>query len=117
MGGYSIHGESITDGDASSGITFILYESGGVTVRELISTEVLYITDLQVFCETGGDVWVVADTKAAGRYVTHASLDAKGGIILHFNKPYACPKGKVPKLFGAASNLNIGLIEGFIKEA
>lgn len=117
MAGYSIHGESLTDGNASGGVAFTLYESASTTTRTLTSKEVLYITDLQIFCETGGDVWVVADTKAAGRYITHASLDAKGGIILHFQKPYACPKGKVPKLFGAASNLNIGLMEGFIRES
>lgn len=117
MAGYSVHGESITDGNASGGITVTLYENGGVTTRTLTSTEILYITDVQIYCETGGDIWLVADSKVAGRYIVHGAVDAKGGMVINFSKPYVCPKGKVPKLYGAASNLNICLIEGFIREA
>lgn len=114
---YSVHGESITDGDASGGIAVTLYNSGSVTARTLSLTEVFYITDVQIYCETGGDVWLVADSKAAGRYVVHGAVDAKGGMIVHFNKPFACPRGKGLKFFGAATNINSCLVEGFIREA
>ena len=117
MTGFSIHGEAILDGDASGGVAVILYESGSVGVRELRTTEILYVVDVQLLCETGGDIWLVADSKAAGRYVAHGSVDAKGGIVLHFNKPFACPRGKGLKFYGAASNINSCLIEGFIREA
>ncbi len=114
---FSVHGESITDGDSSSGVAVILYDSGSVEVRALKSTEVLHITDMQIYNETGGDTWLVVDAKEAGRYIVFASFDAKGGIVHHFSKPFVCPKGVVPKLFGAASNINSCLIEGFISEA
>ena len=114
---FSVHGEAIKDGNASGGEAVILYNSGSVDVRTLAATEVLYITDVQLLCETGADLWLVADSKAAGRYVAHGTVDAKGGVILHFSKPYACPKGKGLKFYGATTNINSCLIEGFIREA
>jgi uncharacterized protein (DUF1684 family) len=117
MGSYSVHGESITDGNASGGVAVTLYDSGSTDVRTLLTTEVLYVTDARIQCETGADVFLVADSKAAGRYVVHGTVDAKGGVILHFSKPYACPKGKGLKFYGAATNINSCLIEGFIREA
>ncbi len=116
-GSFEVHGEAILDDDASGGIAVILYDSGSTTVRTLLSTEFLHVTDIQVLSETGADLWVVADSKAAGRYVVHGTVDAKGGIVVHFNKPYVCPKGKGLTFFGAASNINSCLIEGFITGA
>ena len=113
----NVHGESITDGDASGGIAVTLYENGSVTARTLVATEVLYITDVQIGCETGADCSVVADSKAAGRYLFHATLDAKDVVSIHFSKPFVCVKGKGLKLFGATTNINSCLIEGFIKKA
>jgi hypothetical protein len=117
MNGYGVHGESITDGDSSGGIAVTLYTHGGVTERTLAADEVLYVSDVRIQCENGGDISLVADSKAAGRYVVHGSVDAKGGIVLHFQTPYACPVGKGLKFYGAAANLNVCLIEGFIMEA
>lgn len=117
MAGYNVHGESITDGDASGGIAVSLYENGGVTARTLASTETLYITDVQIACETGADCSVVADSKAAGRYLFHGTLDAKDVVSIHFAKPFVCPKGKGLKFFGAATNINSCIAEGFIREA
>ena len=115
-GGYSIHGEAILDGDASGGVAVVLYESGSTTVRTLGATEFLHITDVQLLCETGADLWLVADSKAAGRYVAHGTVDGKGGIVLHFTKPFLCPRGKGLKFYGAASNINSCIVEGFIRE-
>lgn len=111
---YRVHGEIIKDGDASGGETAVLYDSGGTTVRTLASTEFLHITSLFVNVESGGDVSLVADSKAAGRYIVHGNLP-ENGIIEH-NVNYRCPRGKVPKFFGAAENLNVVLFEGYIVE-
>ena len=117
MGSYLVHGESITDGNASAGVAVQLYDSGSVVERTLLATEVLHITDVQILCETGADIWLVADSKAAGRYVAHGTVDAKGGIVLHLSKPFVCPRGKGLVFYGAATNINSCLIEGFIREA
>jgi hypothetical protein len=114
---FSIHGEALIDGNASGGIAVTLYDSGSVDVRTLGAKEVLYVTDVQILCETGADVWLVADSKAAGRYVAHGTVDAKGGIVLHFRKPFVCPPGTGLKFYGATTNINSCLIEGFIREA
>jgi len=118
MGSYNVHGESITDGDASGGIAVTLYDSGSPnTERTLLATEVLHVTDVQIVSESGGEVSLVADSKAAGRYLVHAILDAKGGIISHFSSPYVCPRGTGLKLFGIAQGLDVCLVQGFIREA
>lgn len=120
--GESIHGECIIDGDASAGIPVVLYRpsaftaAGVAVVRSLTAKEILYITDVQIFCETGGDVSLCADGKVAGEYVTHGTLDAKGGIILHFEQPRACAPGTGLVFFGAATNINSCIIEGFITQ-
>ena len=116
--GYDVHGESITDGAANGGIAVTLYENGSVVERDaLVSPETLYVTDVQIGSETGGDTSLVADSKAAGRYLFHATLDAKDTVSIHFSKPFVCPRGKGLKFYGAGSNLNTCIIEGFIREA
>ena len=120
--GEPVHGECITDGDASAGIPVVLYEPGNFTaagiavVRELTADEILYVTDVQILCETGGDIFLCADGKVAGEYVAHGALDAKGGIILHFEQPRGGAPGTGLKLFGAATNINSCIIEGFITQ-
>lgn len=113
---FEIHGESITDGDASGGIAVTLYEKGSNTVRTLGATEFLHITDIQILCETGADVSLVADSKAVGRYLVHGTVDAKGGVITRLLRPYICPRGTGLKFYGATTNLNTCIIEGFITE-
>jgi len=117
MGSYEVHGESITDGDASAGVAVQLYDSGSVVERTLLATEVLHVTDVQLLTETGADISLVADSKAAGRYVAHGTVDAKGGIVLHFSKPFVCPRGKGLVFYGATTNINSCLMQGFIREA
>ena len=115
--GEEVHGESITDGDASGGIAVVLYKAGSVVVRTLGAKEILYVTDIQITCETGGDVWLVADGKVAGEYVWYGSLNAKDTVSISLQQPFACAPGTGLTLFGAATNLNICLIEGFIAGA
>ena len=113
-----VHGESITDGDASGGIAVTLYEKASVTEREALgASEVLYVTDFTIGCETGANVSLVADGKVAGEYLFHATLDAKDVVVVHLKKPYACAKGTGLIFFGASTNLNTCIIEGFIASA
>ena len=117
MNGHPVHGESITDGDASGGVAVTLYTSGSATARTLASTEVLYVTDIQIQSETDYPISLVSDSKTAGRYLVHGRINAKGRIIIHFSQPYACPRGTGLKFYGADNNLNSCLIQGFIREA
>ena len=117
MAGFSIHGESITDGEASGGIAVTLYESGSVEARTLATKEVLHITDIQIACETGADVWLTADGKVEGEYVWHGTMDAKDFVSIHFSKPFVCAPGTGLTFYGAATNINSCLVEGFIREA
>ena len=117
IGSSEVHGESITDGDASGGIAVTLYNKGSVDVRALAANEFLYITDIIIGCETGADVSLCADGKVAGEYIFHATLDAKDVITHHFARPFACAKATGLTFFGASSNLNTCIIEGFITEA
>lgn len=115
--GEEVHGEIFIDGDASGGLEVVLYKAGSVVVRTLTATEILYVSDVQILCETGGDIWLCADGKVAGEYVVHANVDAKGGLVLHFQQPRACAPGTGLTFYGAASNRNVCIIEGFIAGA
>lgn len=115
--GEPVHGEAIIDGDASGGIAVVLYKAGTTTVRTLAADEWLHICHVIIGCETGGDVAVAADSKAAGRYLYHATMGAKGREWLCCHRPFVCPKGKGLKLFGIATNLNTCIVEGFITGA
>lgn len=117
MQGDGIHGEIITDGDASGGVSVVLYEDGSTTARTLADTEFLVVTDIQISTEVGGLVSLVADSKAAGRYLVHMTLDAKGGVVQRLSEPYACPRGTGLKFFGIATGLDVCLIQGFITKA
>jgi len=61
MQGDRVHGEAITDGNASGGIAVVLYISGSTTVRTLADTEFLSVTDIKIMSEDGGDVSLVSD--------------------------------------------------------
>jgi len=115
--GEEVHGEIILDGDASGGLAVVLYKAGSVVVRTLGVTEILYVSDVQILCETGADVSLCADGKVAGEYVVHGTVDTKGGLILHFQQPRACTPGTGLTFYGAAANLNTCIIEGFITGA
>ena len=117
MAGYNIHGESVTDGNASAGIAVSLYEAGSVTARTLGAKEVLHVTDVDIYCENGGDVFLVADGKVAGEYLVNANLDAKGGVVKHYANPFICAPGTTPVFYGATADRNVCLIQGFITEA
>ncbi len=116
MIGNPVHGESITDGSTSSGVAVTLYTAGGVAERTLGASEVLHVTDVQMYNEVGGDTFLCADGKVAGEYVAQAALDAKGGIILKKGIPFSCAPGTGLVFFGAGSGRNVCIIEGFIME-
>lgn len=113
--GWIVHGEvPVLDGDASDGIPVVLYDSGSTTVRTLLATEFLVVTDVFLLSETGGDIYLVADSKAAGRYVMFAALAANGGVSKEFKIPYRCPKGYGLKLYGIATGIDQVTIQGRI---
>jgi len=115
--GEEVHGESITDGNASGGIAVTLYKAGSVVVRTLAATEILYITDVRIFCEDGADCSLCADGKVAGEYMIHGTVAVKGGVVTHYEQPFACALGTGLTFYGAAANLNTCIIEGFITGA
>lgn len=112
--GEPVHGELVTDGDASGLTVLILYTSGSVTVRTLAVDEFLTVTDLCIILEDGGDFSLVADSAAAGKYIAHGNAAANGGLARSFNTPYVCPEGVTPKFSGAAANRSVCTIEGYI---
>jgi len=115
---YVCHGELIEDGDASTLTVLKLYTMGSPdTERALVGTERLHITDVLILCETAGDVILVADTEAAGRYIVSAGIASGVPLTIHFNIPYVCPKTVIPKFAGAGSNRSMCIIHGFVREA
>lgn len=113
--GDPVHGESITDDDTSSGVAVTLYKAGTASARTLKSGETLFITTVQIYCETGGDVFLTNDAKAAGKYVVQGAVDAYGGMIVNFDPPRPCIVSTGLKFFGAATNRNVCIVEGFIR--
>ena len=109
-GGYNIRAERVVDGDASTLTALTLYEAGSMTERTLLSTEVLHVCDGQIVTETAGDVQLVADSAAAGRYLVNTK-SASGHPIRVL--PYICPKGVVPKFAGVSSNRNSCILNCF----
>jgi len=114
--GEPIHGESITDGNASGGVAVQLYKHGTVTTRTLLAKEILYITDIQIMCQDACDMWLCADGKVAGEYVAYGAMDALDQINIHFQQPRACAPGTGLTFFGGAANISSCLIEGFLTQ-
>ncbi len=112
--GEPVHGESITDGNASAGLDLTLYISGSETERELAANEFLVITDVYIQIEDGGDFTLSSSTAAAGKYIAHGNLAANGGIARHYSNPFVCQLEEVPKFIGAAANRSSCIIEGYI---
>lgn len=113
--GDPVHGELITDGDASTATVLVLYKSGTTTVRTLAADEFLSITDVLIVSEDGGDISLLAGSAgAAGKYIVHGNFAANGGVDKSFSTPYTCPIGVTPYFKGAAANLDVCVIEGFI---
>lgn len=115
---FSIHGERILDGDASTLTVLTLYNSGSTTTRSLKSTEVLHITDVVIIDEEATDVQLVADSAAGGQYLVFTKTAAGVPIVINYSKPFICPKGIVPKFAGGSGGTarSMCIIEGFIRE-
>lgn len=113
--GEPVHGERIVDGDAGTLTALSLFKAGSLTAYTLKANERLFITHVTIMCETGGDVALLADSAAAGRYIFEGSLAATGGIDKDYrDNPYVCPKGVVPKGSGPGTNKTTFIIEGFL---
>lgn len=117
-GSYNVHGERIVDGDASVLTALTLYDAGSPnTVRVLLGTEVLHITDVVILTEEAADAILVADAAAAGKYIVSGGIAAGVPLVIHFVVPYICSAGVVPKFAGAGSNRSMCVIQAFITEA
>lgn len=117
--GEQVMGVALLDGNGSAGVTMTLYRAGETTERTLAATEHLYITDVDVVTEVGGDIYVDCDSDADGDHdlfdiLVAGTFDAKGGLSRRYVTPHQCPKGKKPKLFGIATGLDTCVIHGFI---
>lgn len=118
MASFNIHGERIVDGNAGTLTVLTLYEAGSPdTTRTLVRTEKLHITDVHIITEDAGDVSLVADSAAAGRYIVQTKTAAGIPIDLHFHTPYICPSAVIPKFSGPGANRSQCTIQGFIREA
>ena len=119
MAGYNIHAERIVDGDASTLTVLTLYEAGSTTTRTLLATEVFHITDVLIIDGEAADIALVADSAAGGRYIVFAESAAGVPIIVHFNNPYVCPRGVIPKFSGGSGQgkRSMCVLQGFIREA
>lgn len=113
-----VHGELITDGDASTLTVINLYQGGTNTVISALGAkQYLYITDITIYLEDGGDFQLVADSAAAGRYIAHGNAAANGGLERALRSAYCCPKAVIPKFKGAGANVSSCIIEGFLRSS
>jgi len=112
--GDPIHGERIVDGDASTLTALSIFDDGETDTRTLADDEAIYVTDVMITSESGGDIFLVADAAAAGKYIFAGNLDAKDTVVMSFSSPYRCPLGVVPKFAGGGSDKNSCIIQGFI---
>lgn len=110
--GEEIHGE-VTSADASSGVAFTLYDSGGVAARTLDSGEYLVITSVSARIAAGVDALVAADTDAAGR---RAAYLGAGTSFIELCPPFICPRGVVPKLIADAGQVDV-VLQGYVQKA
>jgi len=118
MGSYNVHAERIVDGDATTLTVLSLYDAGSPdTARALTAKERLHITDVLIVLETAGDAVLVADAAAAGKYIVSAGLASGVPMVVHFNSPYICAAGTIPKFSGSSTNKSMCVVQGFIREA
>jgi len=110
-----VHCELVTDGDASALTVLKVYQRGTTTeIAALGAKQRLYITDIVMTSEAGGDVTLVMDAAAAGGYIHYGHVAAEATIIRHYVTPICCPAGVIPKFAGAAAERNTCIMEGFL---
>ena len=110
--GEPIHAE-VDSSDASGGVAFTIYPMGSTTARALGTGEHLNITDFLIGTAAGGLIKIVTDADAAGKIVFKGTVAVTNAITHHFQTPFACPRGVVPKLIapsGAVSCVICGTI-------
>jgi len=119
MRGQPFHAERIVDGDASTLTALTLFKSGnaGDDTFELAANQHLVVTDVYIQTEAGGDFALVADSAAAGRYIAFGNVAANGGVVMHLNTPYTCPKGVTPKFQGPTTNRTACIVHGWVQDA
>ena len=114
--GDPVHGEIIETNQGGGTYSVLLYPAGTVTARTLLATEFLIITDILFFSTAGGTFDFVMNTAVAGRHIVKGNLDAKSGVMHHFEVPITCPVGITPALIVAAGAVDL-VMTGYICKA
>lgn len=118
--GDEVHGELIVDGNASALTVLTVYKSGGFSAagvavaRPVAADEFLCITDVLISVESAGDVQLLADSAAAGKYIVSAGMTTFDSRTIHFVEPYVCPVGVTPKFSGPGTHRSSCIIQGYI---
>ena len=117
--GYSgpIHGELIVDGDGSTLTALTLYQSGTVTTVTLTGKMRLFVTDVFIMLESGGDFELIADGEVAGEYIAQGNAAANGGVQMSLRTAFRCQAATGVKFKGVATNRNVCIIEGYVRSA
>lgn len=112
-----VHGELLTDGDATALTALTLYQAGTVTAVTLSGKMRLFVTDVFIMLESGGDFALVADGEVAGEYIAQGSAAANGGVQMSLRTAYRCQAATGVKFKGVNTNRNVCIIEGYVRSA
>ena len=118
--GDPIHGELIDKNINGGTYPVILYDSATATVRTLLATEFLTITDLSLAYapgQGGGVFDFVMDTAVAGRHIFTGKAWQKFVVFRHFDTPITCPRGITPSIIMAAGGSVELILTGYITKA
>ena len=116
MQGEPCHLEVTSTDSSGTGTAFLIYLGGSATARTLLATEYLVVTALLLNMAAGGAYCVCSAADSAGRRIAKGTLAALGHIEHHFETPYACPQGVVPKLIAASGQVDCEM-DGYICQA
>lgn len=114
--GEIVHGEVFVDG-AGAASAIVLYQQGTSTVRTLAATEFLYITDLVMTSEAGGEVSIYFGSDAVGKRLLKMVVAAKSGYDHEYCTPVCGPKGVGLTVNTTGADWTFVAIEGFIRSA
>jgi hypothetical protein len=116
--GDPIHAEVSSANAQGTAIAFLLYNQGVcATARTLAANERVIITDILLVLAVGGAFTLAFAAADAGGYrILKGTLDAKSGVIHHFETPMVGPPGVLPYLIAAAGQVDC-ILTGSIVEA
>jgi hypothetical protein len=113
--GDPIHGEVVSADASGAGVACTLYDQGvTATARTLAASERVTVTDVLFISTAGGAFsFIFGTTDGAGKRIVKGLLDAKSGVLHHFETPITGPAGVVPLLIAAAGQVDL-VMTGYI---